>query len=100
MRRYRLNVMVSLCMMVIWYDKCVCFHTTCSCSITCQKINGTSENPLFCQQSYREHRSIAFRSLLFLFADRRCGQMSVEYDQVRLAATGIEATCNAASLYV
>ena len=28
---------MSMNMMVIWYDKCVCFHTTCSCSITCQK---------------------------------------------------------------
>ena len=41
------------------------------------------------------------RSGLWLIeADGRCGQMSVEYDQVRLAATGIYATCNAASLYV
>ena len=28
---------LSMDMMVIWYGKCVWFHTTCSCSITCQK---------------------------------------------------------------
>ena len=44
----------------------------------------------FANHSYREHRSIVFRSLLFYsHADGRCGQMSVEYDQVRLAAIGI-----------
>ena len=36
--------------------------------------------------------------LWLIEADGRCGQMSVEYDQVRLlAATGISATWNAAS---
>ena len=30
-------------------------------------------------------------------ADGRCGQMSVEFDQVRLADMGIKTTCNAAS---
>ena len=52
--------------MVIWYDKCVWYHTNCSCSITCR--NGPPEKMLyildsFANHSYGEHRSIAFRSL-------------------------------------
>ena len=59
-------------MMVIRYNKCVWFHTTCSFSITCQ-IWDIRKSFIFldsfANHSNREHRSIALRSLPFLFAN-------------------------------
>ena len=54
--------------------------------------NGTPENAFYlgqlCQPSIQNTDQL--RSGLWLIeADGPCGQMSVEYDQVRLAATGI-----------
>ena len=77
-------------MMVIWYDKCVCFHTTCSCSITCQKWD--IRNSFILPTTHTENTDQLCLGLCFfirMHADGRCGQMSVEYDQVRLAAIGI-----------
>ena len=43
----------------------------------------------FANHSHGEHRSIACKSPWLIEADGHCGQVSVEYDQFRLAATGI-----------
>ena len=70
---------------VLWY------HTLCSCSISFK--NGISETVLYLGQRLPTiHTEITdqLRSGLWLIeADGHCGQMSVEYDQVRLAAVGI-----------
>ena len=34
---------------VIWYDKCVWYHTNCSCSITCQKWDNSENLGQLCQ---------------------------------------------------
>ena len=54
--------------------------------------NGTPENDLFRTALPTIHTESADQlhsGLWLIEADGRCGRMSVEYDQVRLAATGI-----------
>ena len=70
--------------MVIWYDKCVWYTTQIvAAALHVQKRDVIFRTALaFAKHSYGELRSIAFRP-------RYCGQMTVEYDQVRLAATEI-----------
>ena len=75
--------------MVIWYDKCVQYHTNCSCSITCQKMGYQKYLGQLCQPFIWRRQINCVQVSAFLLADGpRCGQMSVEYNQVRLAATG------------
>ena len=77
--------------MVIWYDKCI-YGTIQIVAAGLHVKNGISETALyleqFCQPFIQNTNQL--RSGLWLVeADGCCGQMSVEYDQVRLAAMGI-----------
>ena len=68
------------------------WDTNCSCSITGQKWDS-GKCFLFrtALPTIHTENTDQLRSGLWLIeADGHCGQMSVEYDQVRLAATGIK----------
>ena len=75
----------------MWYEKCVWYHTNCSCSITCQKwdVRNCSIFRTALPTIHTENTDQLRLGHWLIEADGRCGQMSVEYDQVRLAATGI-----------
>ena len=75
--------------MVIWHDKCVWYHTNCSSSITCKKCdirNCFIIRPTIIQKTQINCVKVS----ALLLADGHCGQMSVEYDPVKLATTGIK----------
>ena len=60
--------------------------------IVAAALHGTPENAFYLGQLCQPfiQNTDQLRSGLWLIeADGRCGQMSMEYDQVRLAATGI-----------
>ena len=68
--------------MVIWYDKCVYGTIQIIAAAALHVKNGISETALYLGQFCQP-------GLWLIEADGRCGQMSMEYDQVRLAAMGI-----------
>ena len=76
--------------MVIGYDKCVRYHTNCSSSITCQKwdIRNCFIFRTVLPTIHTENTDQLRSGHWLIEADAHCGQMSVEYDQVRLAAMG------------
>ena len=76
--------------MVIWCDKCVRYHTNCSSSITCQKwdIRNCFIFSTVLPTIRTENTDQLHSGHWLIEADGHCRQMSVEYDQVRPAATG------------
>ena len=79
-------------------------HRTCSCSITCQRWDiRNCFTCIFKTASPTTHteNTDQLRSGLWLIeADGHCEQMSVAYDQVRLAAMGIKLHAMLLLLYV
>ena len=78
--------------MVIWYDKCVRYHKNCSSSITCRKwdIRNCFIFRTVLPTIHTENTDQLHSGHWLIEADGHCGQMSVEYDQVRLAARGFK----------
>ena len=77
---YAHNMHHTCATMVIWYDKCVRFHTI--------RYHNASLGQL-CQPFIWRTQINCVKVSAFLLADGRRGQTSMEYDPVRLAATGI-----------